>query len=111
MPSPFERKPGFKGDEMAVAMVSEIGATSRKSFGDALEQGIATASQSLRNVRSAWVKEQNVKVSKGSITEYQINLMVTFVLDDSSARIRVQDEGLDEARANSMTDEGGPPRR
>ena len=67
---------------MAVAKVSEISATSSKSFEDALQQGIARASKTLRHVRSAWVKEQQVRVTDGAITEYQINIMVTFVIDD-----------------------------
>jgi flavin-binding protein dodecin len=67
---------------MSVAKVSEISATSSKSFEDALKQGIARAHKTLRNVRSAWVKEQQVRVTKGSITEYQVNMMVTFVIDD-----------------------------
>jgi flavin-binding protein dodecin len=67
---------------MSVAKVSEISATSSKSFEDALTQGIARAAKTLRNVRSAWVKEQQVRVSEGSITEYQVNMMVTFVIDD-----------------------------
>jgi flavin-binding protein dodecin len=67
---------------MSVAKVSEISATSSKSFEDALQQGIARANKTLRNVRSAWVKEQQVHVSKGSITDYQVNMMVTFVIDD-----------------------------
>jgi flavin-binding protein dodecin len=67
---------------MSVAKVSEISAISSKSFEDALKQGIARANKTLRNVRSAWVKEQQVKVTKGTITEYQVNMMVTFVIDD-----------------------------
>jgi dodecin len=67
---------------MAVAKVSEISATSSKSFEDALQQGIARAAKTLRNVRSAWVKEQQVRVTDGAITEYQVNVMVTFVIDD-----------------------------
>jgi flavin-binding protein dodecin len=67
---------------MSVAKVSEISATSSKSFEDALKQGIARAHKTIRNIRSAWVKEQQVRVSKGAITEYQVNLMVTFVIDD-----------------------------
>jgi len=67
---------------MSVAKVSEISSTSSKSFEDALTQGIARANKTLRNVRSAWVKEQQVRVDKGSITEYQVNMMVTFVIDD-----------------------------
>ena len=67
---------------MSIAKVSEISSTSTKSFEDALQQGIARAHKTLRNVKSAWVKEQQVRVSKGAITEYQVNMMVTFVLDD-----------------------------
>ena len=67
---------------MSVAKVSEISATSTKSFEDAIKQGIARANKTLRNVRGAWIKEQQVLVSKGSITEYQVNMMVTFVIDD-----------------------------
>ena len=69
-------------DDMSVAKVSEISATSKKSFEDAIAQGIARANKTLRNVRGAWIKEQQVLVSKGSITEYQVNMMVTFVIDD-----------------------------
>jgi flavin-binding protein dodecin len=71
-----------KEDEMSVAKVSELSATSSKSFEDALNQGIARANKTLRNVRAAWVKEQQVRVSNGSITEYQVNMMVTFVIED-----------------------------
>jgi hypothetical protein len=67
---------------MSVAKVSEISSTSEKSFEDAIEKGIARASSSLRNVRSAWVKEQHVRVEHGRPSEYQVNMMVTFVLDD-----------------------------
>jgi hypothetical protein len=67
---------------MAVARVSEISATSPKSFEDAIQQGIARATKTLRNVRSAWVKEQRVDIRNDKIAEYQVNLMVTFVLDD-----------------------------
>jgi flavin-binding protein dodecin len=67
---------------MAVAKVSEISATSSKSFEDAINQGISRAHKTLRNVRSAWVKEQQVRVEKGAIVEYQVNMMVTFVLDE-----------------------------
>jgi hypothetical protein len=67
---------------MSVAKVSEISATSSKSFEDAIEQGIARANKTLRNVRSAWIKEQQIRVTGGSITEFQVNMMVTFVIDD-----------------------------
>jgi dodecin len=67
---------------MSIAKVSEISATSSKSFEDAVKEGIARANKTLRNVRSAWIKEQQVRVSAGSITEYQVNMMITFVIDD-----------------------------
>ena len=67
---------------MAVARVTEISSTSSKSFDDAVQKGIARASKTLRNVRGAWVKEQRVDVKDGKVSEYQVNLMVTFVLDD-----------------------------
>ena len=67
---------------MAVARVTEISSTSTKSFDDALQQGIARAAKTLRNVKSAWVKEQRVDVENGRVAEYQVNLLVTFVLDD-----------------------------
>jgi flavin-binding protein dodecin len=67
---------------MSVAKVSEISATSTKSFEDAINQGLSRASKTVRNVRSAWIKEQQVRVSDGRITEYQVNMMVTFVLDE-----------------------------
>jgi flavin-binding protein dodecin len=67
---------------MSIAKVSEISATSAKSFEDAVVQGLARANKTLRNVRSAWIKEQQVRVHDGTITEYQVNMMVTFVIED-----------------------------
>ena len=67
---------------MAVARVTEISSTSTEGFDDAIKQGIARATKTLRNVRSAWVKEQRVDIRNDQIAEYQVNLMVTFVLDD-----------------------------
>ena len=65
----------------SVARVIEISAQSTKSFEDAIESGLARAEKTLRNVTSAWVKEQRMDVKKGKITGYQVNLLVTFVLD------------------------------
>jgi hypothetical protein len=65
----------------SVARVIEISAQSSKSFEDAIESGLARAEKTLRNVTSAWVKEQRMDVKKGKITGYQVNLLVTFVLD------------------------------
>jgi flavin-binding protein dodecin len=67
---------------MAVARVTEISATSTTSFDDAIAQAIARATKTLRNVKSAWIKEQRVEVENDRVSEYQVNLLVTFVLDD-----------------------------
>jgi flavin-binding protein dodecin len=67
---------------MSVAKVSEISATSPKSFEDAVQSGLARAAKTLRNVRGAWIKEQHVRCEQGRIIEYQVNMMVTFILDD-----------------------------
>jgi flavin-binding protein dodecin len=66
----------------SVAKVSEISARSDKSFEDAIKIGLARAAKTLRGVNSAWVKEQRVDVENGQIKGYQVNMMVTFVLDD-----------------------------
>ena len=67
---------------MSIAKISEISATSTKSFEDAIQQGITRANKTLRNIRSVWIKEQHVRVENGLPSEYQVNMMVTFVLDD-----------------------------
>jgi len=67
---------------MSVAKVSEISATSTESFDDAIRQGLSRASKTLRNIKSAWIKEQHVRVVDGLPVEYQVNMAVTFVLDD-----------------------------
>jgi len=67
---------------MSVAKVSEISVTSKKSFEDAIQLGIERASKTLRNIRGAWIKEQHVRCDAGKVVEYQVNMMVTFVLDD-----------------------------
>lgn len=67
---------------MSVARVTEISSTSDKSFEDAMQKGIARAAKTLRGVSGAWVKEQKIAVKDGKITSYQVNMMVSFVLDD-----------------------------
>jgi flavin-binding protein dodecin len=66
---------------MAVAKVIEISAESERNFEDAINQGIAAASKTVRNIMGAWVKEQQVTVDNGKITTYRVNLKVTFLLD------------------------------
>lgn len=67
---------------MSVARVTEISSTSAVSFEDALKAGIDRANKTLRNVKGAWVKEQQVDVKDGKISGYRVNMLVTFVLDD-----------------------------
>ena len=67
---------------MSIAKVSEISATSKVSFEDAIQQGIARANKTLRNVKSVWIKEQQVRVENGNISEYQVNMAITFIIDD-----------------------------
>ncbi len=66
-----------------VAPVTEINATSPNGFEDAVKVGVDRASKTLRNITSAWVKEQRVEVTDGAISNYQVNLLITFVLDDT----------------------------
>jgi dodecin len=70
-----------KGVIMSVARISEISSTSEKSFEDAVQQGIQRATATLRNVRSAWIKEQEVQVEGNRITAYKVIMKVTFVLE------------------------------
>jgi flavin-binding protein dodecin len=66
---------------MSVARVTELSCTSTESFEDAIKQGIDRANRTLRQVRSAWVKEERVNVRDGAL-EFQVNILVTFVLED-----------------------------
>lgn len=67
---------------MSVARVSEISSTSEKSFEDAMQQGIARANKTLRNVKGAWIKEQQLDIEDGKVTRYRVNMLITFILDD-----------------------------
>lgn len=66
---------------MSVAKNIEITSTSTVGFEDAIKKGIAKASESINNIKGAWVKEQKVKVENGQVSEFNVMLMVTFVLD------------------------------
>lgn len=67
---------------MTVARISEISSVSAKSFQDAIVQGIDRANKTLKNVKGAWVKDQEVIIENGKITGYKVILKVTFVLTD-----------------------------
>ncbi|MGI8897433.1 MAG: dodecin family protein [Pyrinomonadaceae bacterium] len=69
---------------MSIARITEISSTSKKSFEDAIQSGVTRATKTIRNVRSAWVKEQQIRIDNGTIVEYQVNLMITFVLDEGN---------------------------
>jgi hypothetical protein len=67
---------------MSVARVTEITSSSSKSFDDALREGLARATKTLKNVSGAWIKSQEVVAKNGKITEYRVRMKVTFVLTD-----------------------------
>ena len=69
---------------MSVARITEISASSTKSFDDAVQQGIQRATATLRNIRSAWIKEQEVQVENNRITAYKVTMKITFVLEDAA---------------------------
>ncbi len=68
---------------MSVSTLTEISAISEQGFEDAIQQAIARANKTLRNIEGAWVKDRNVMIQEGSITGYKVNLEVTFVLEDT----------------------------
>jgi dodecin len=68
---------------MSIARVTEIKASSTKSFDDAIKAGVARAGKTLTNVRSAWIENQEVLIDdKGQISEYRVQMKVTFILED-----------------------------
>lgn len=67
---------------MSVARTSEVSASSKKSFEDAIEKGIKRFSKTIKNVEGAWIKEQKVVVNGGDVAEYRVTMKVTFVLED-----------------------------
>ena len=69
---------------MSVATVTELSAISSEGFEAVINEAVAWANKTLRNIQSAWVKDMNVMIEDGNITGYQVNLEVTFVLEDPS---------------------------
>jgi flavin-binding protein dodecin len=67
---------------MSVARVTEMSAISDQSFEDATNMAVNRATQTLRNVESAWVKDQNVLIENGNIQGYKVNVAITFVLEE-----------------------------
>jgi len=67
---------------MSIARTTEISASSKKGFEDAIEKGIKRTAQTIDNVEGAWIKEQKVVVKDGLVTEYRVTMKVSFVLKD-----------------------------
>ena len=67
---------------MSVARVTEIIASSPKSFEDAVAKGVSRANKTLANVRGAWIGDMKVDCDKGKITQYRVTMKITFVLKD-----------------------------
>ncbi len=67
-----------------VARVTEITARSSKSFEDAIRVGVERATKTLRHVQGAWIKEQHVEIQDGKIVSYQVNMLITFLLEDTA---------------------------
>jgi dodecin len=67
---------------MSVARVTEISATSTQSFEDAVREGLNRATKTLRNVTGVWIKEHRISLENGQAKTYQVNMQVTFVLDE-----------------------------
>ena len=67
---------------MSVARVTELSATSDQGFEDTITMAVKRATQTLRNVESAWVKDQNVLIENGNIQGYKVNVAITFVLEE-----------------------------
>ena len=66
----------------SVARITEISAESNQSFEDAIRTGVERANQTLRNVKGAWIKEQQITVDGGNISAFRVNMLVTFVLEE-----------------------------
>jgi flavin-binding protein dodecin len=68
---------------MSIARVTEIKSSSPKSFEDAVQVGITRATKTLKNVKSAWIQDQEVLVDEnGKISEYRVDMKVTFILEE-----------------------------
>lgn len=65
---------------MSIARTTEISASSKKGFEDAIVKGIKRTAQTIDNVEGAWIKEQKVVVKDGLVTEYRVTMKVSFVL-------------------------------
>ncbi len=69
-----------KSEDQSVARVTEITASSAKSFDDAITVGISRANKTLKNVKGAWIQDQKVVIDNGKIVSYRVTMKITFVL-------------------------------
>ncbi len=67
---------------MSIARITEISSSSNASFDDAIEKGIARAAKTIRNIEGAWVKDQKLVIKDGKISEYRVNMKISFIIDD-----------------------------
>jgi flavin-binding protein dodecin len=67
---------------MSVAKITEVSASSSTSFEDAIQKGVDRANKTLDGVQGAWINEMKVKVKDGKVTDYRVNMKVTFILKD-----------------------------
>jgi len=73
---------------MSVARMTEISASSKKSFDDAVKRGVKRASETLEGITSAWVADQQVSIKNGAITEYKVRMKITFILNAQRKKSR-----------------------
>ena len=66
---------------MSIAKVIELNSSSTKSFEDAIQSGITKVSETVKNIQGAWINEQKVVVKDNKISEYRVNLKISFVVD------------------------------
>lgn len=78
-----DKRNNLKENALSVARVTEISATNPNSFDEAVLEGVNRATSTLRNVEGAWVKDQNILIENGNIVGYQVNLAITFILEDA----------------------------
>lgn len=66
---------------MAIAKVVEVNSSSAKSFEDAIQTGITKVTETVKNVQGAWINEQKVVIKDNKITEYRVNLKISFLVE------------------------------
>ena len=66
---------------MAIAKVVEVNSSSNKSFEDAIQTGITKVTETVKNVQDAWINEQKVVIKDNKITEYRVNLKISFLVE------------------------------